>query len=478
MLFFYANPLIIIDKNLYTRFFIYLQLLHERICSLPNKKIMQSNKLLLWSLTVALSGFLFGLDVAVISGAEQKIQQLWSLTDGLHGFAIAAALYGTVIGAMLGGLFADKLGRKKALFWIGLFFFVSAVGSAIAQDVYVFMIFRVIGGFCIGASSVVSPLYISEIAPAKKRGFLVALFQFNIVFGILIAYVSNYFFQNKGGEDAWRWMLGVVAIPSLLFTILTLLISESPRWLILHKNDPGKAKKVLDEIDADASETTLQAIIQSKHSTNKKSTPFFTKQFGWPILLAFLLAFFNQASGINAIIYYAPRVFEMTGLGKSTALLSTAGIGLVNLVFTMIGLSLIDRFGRKLLMYIGSIGYILSLALMAYAFYTDQFTGMTFFVFLFIASHAIGQGAVIWVFISEIFPNEVRASGQAFGCFTHWIFAALITNIFPLLAGKYGGGPIFLFFTIMMILQLIYVKWMMPETKGVALEDMEARMIH
>lgn len=438
---------------------------------------MQTNKLLLWSLTVALSGFLFGLDVAVISGAEQKIQQLWQLSDAMHGLAIATALYGTVIGALFGGMIADKFGRKRSLFWIGLLFLVSSLGSAMAQDVYVFMIFRVLGGFSIGASSVVSPLYISEIAPPKKRGFLVALFQFNIVFGILIAYVSNYLL-GATGENDWRWMLGIVAIPSLFFTILTLLISESPRWLVLHKGDYTKAKDVLNQIDPSTAEQTLKAIVESKHGERKTKTNFFSKQFRWPILLAFLLAFFNQASGINAIIYYAPRVFEMTGLGTSSALLSSTGIGLVNLIFTMIGLSLIDRFGRKLLMYIGSIGYIISLGLMAYAFYTDQYTGMQFFVFMFIAAHAVGQGAVIWVFISEIFPNEVRASGQSFGSLTHWVFAAIIANAFPWFAGKYGGAPIFLFFCVMMILQLLYVRFMMPETKGVALEDMETRIIH
>lgn len=439
---------------------------------------MQKNKLLLWSLTVALSGFLFGLDVAVISGAEQKIQELWQLSNALHGFAIASALYGTVVGAIFGGMIADKLGRKRTLFWIGLFFLVSSLGSALAQDVYVFILFRVLGGFCIGASSVASPLYISEIAPPKKRGLLVALFQFNIVFGILTAYVSNYFFQT-GAENDWRWMLGIVAIPSLLFTLLTLFISESPRWLILHRNDTSKAKEVLNDIDPETAEQTLQAIIQSKHTTGKqKSTPLFSKQYRWPVLLAFLLAFFNQASGINAIIYYAPRVFEMSGLGKSAALLSSTGIGVVNLVFTMIGLSLIDRFGRKLLMYIGSIGYIISLSLIAYAFFNNQFEGMTIFVFLFIASHAVGQGAVIWVFISEIFPNEVRANGQSFGSFTHWIFAAIIANIFPIIAGAFGGGPIFLFFSLMMVLQLLYVRFLMPETKGVSLEDMETRVIH
>jgi MFS transporter, SP family, arabinose:H+ symporter len=440
---------------------------------------MKNKKLLLWSLTVALSGFLFGLDTAVISGAEQKIQALWSLSDAVHGLAIAIALYGTVFGAAFGGWYADKLGRKKALFWLGALFFISAVGSAVAQDVYTFMIFRFIGGLCIGASSVVSPLYISEIAPAKSRGFLVALFQFNIVFGIMIAYVSNYLFQQLGGESDWRWMLGIVGIPSLIFTALTLLISESPRWLILQKNDIPSAKAVLNEIDPDSADKTLASILNSQSNNAKMGkVNFFSKQYAFPILLAFLMAFFNQVSGINAIIYYAPRVFEMAGLAKSSALLSSVGIGLTNLIFTMLGVTLIDKLGRRTLMFIGSFGYIISLSLIARAFYADQFDGMTFFVFAFIAAHAIGQGAVIWVFISEIFPNEVRASGQAFGSLTHWVFAAIITNVFPYFAGKFGGTPIFIFFAIMMFCQLLYVWFMMPETKGVALEDMDMRVGH
>jgi SP family arabinose:H+ symporter-like MFS transporter len=442
--------------------------------SLPKQTVM-NRKLILWSFTVALGGFLFGLDTAVISGAEQTIQKLWNLNDTMHGFAISIALYGTVIGAMCGGLIADAIGRKKSLFWVGALFFVSAVGSAVAPEVYTFMIMRFIGGLCIGASSVVSPLYIAEIAPPSKRGFLVALFQFNIVFGILIAYVSNYFFQGTGEND-WRWMLGVVGIPSLVFMMLSLLVSESPRWLVLKRNDIEGAKKSLNEIDAASADQTLAAILKSKGETTKLSSTFFSKAYAWPILLAFLFAFFNQVSGINAIIYFAPRIFEMTGLAKSTALLSTAGIGLVNLVFTMLGLSLIDRVGRKTLMYIGSFGYIISLGLIALAFQRDVYDGMTFFVFMFIASHAIGQGAVIWVFIGEIFPNDVRASGQALGGFTHWIFAALVANIFPIAASSYGGAPIFLFFMIMMVGQLLFVKFMMPETKGVALEDMNIRM--
>jgi sugar porter (SP) family MFS transporter len=318
-------------------------------------------------------------------------------------------------------------------------------------------------------------LYIAEIAPPGKRGFLVALFQFNIVFGILIAYVSNYLFQGVGEND-WRWMLGVVGFPSLIFMFLTLLISESPRWLALKKHDNEGALRTLRLIDASTAEETLKAILKSDGESTKESRSFLSPQYRWPILLAFLIAFFNQTSGINAIIYFAPRIFEMSGAARSSALLSTAGVGVVNLVFTMIGLSLIDRYGRKLLMYIGSIGYIVSLSLIAMAFYRDSFDGMTFFVFVFIASHAIGQGAVIWVFIGEIFPNEVRASGQALGGLTHWVFAALIAFFFPVIAETFGGTPIFIFFTLMMVCQLLFVRFMMPETKGVALESMDIRM--
>jgi MFS transporter, SP family, arabinose:H+ symporter len=440
---------------------------------------MGKNKLLLWSLTVALSGFLFGLDTAVISGAEQTIQKLWHLDNITHGLAVSMALYGTVLGAMSGGFFADKVGRKKTLFWVGALFLISALGSALSPNVFIFMVFRLIGGLCIGASSVVSPLYISEIAPPWRRGFLVALFQFNIVFGILIAYVSNYLLQSTNSPNDWRWMLGIVGIPSGIFTLLTLLISESPRWLALKKLDVTAARNVLTEIDPETADLTLKSILASRDRAEASpNKAFFSSHYRFPILLAFLLALFNQLSGINAIIYYAPRVFQMTGLSQSSALLSTAGIGLVNLVFTMLGLSLIDRFGRRALMYIGSFGYIISLSLMALAFSRNSFGGMTLFVFAFIASHAVGQGAVIWVFIGEIFPNEVRAAGQSLGCFTHWIFAAIIANIFPAVAGRFGGAPIFAFFAAMMVLQLVYVMLMMPETKGIALEDMESRIGH
>ncbi len=437
-----------------------------------------NNKLLLWSITGGLGGFLFGLDTAVISGAVGDIEKLWHLDKLNLGFAVAIALYGTVVGAGFGGVPADMFGRKKTLLWIGILFFVSAVGAALAQDVTTFMIFRFIGGLSIGASSVVAPVYISEIAPPQYRGRMVISFQFNIVFGILIAYVSNYLFDGFGGDSDWRYMLGVVAIPSLIFSFLVTLTPESPRWLITKKGDEAEARKILaiTEPDVDKAVSEIKAA-SANDNVGGVEDSFFSKKFTWPILLAFLFAFFNQLSGINAIIYFAPDIFKMTGLGQSSALLSTAGIGVVNLVFTILGWYLIDRFGRRTLMYIGSIGYIVSLGLIAMAFSTNAHSFTTYYIFMFIASHAIGQGAVIWVFISEIFPNSVRASGMAWGSLTHWVFAALIANTFPVFAEQFGGAPIFAFFCAMMVFQLLYVWLMMPETKGVSLEDLQKKLI-
>ena len=440
-----------------------------------------NRKLLLWSIVVALGGFLFGFDTAVISGAEQDIKRVWELGDVLHGVAIAIALYGTVIGALFGGIPATKYGRKKTLLWIGIFYLVSAFGSALAPGVYVFMAFRVLGGLAIGASSVVAPMYITEIAPAKNRGKLVATFQFNIVFGILLAYLSNYLLQGVGGNDSWRLMLGVVAVPALIYCILVFFVPESPRWLMVHRGDFVTARKTLevsDPVGVDEAIADIQKSIEEERQQESLSA-FLTKRFSVPIFLAILIAFFNQMSGINAVIYFAPRVFELAGIGKQAAFLQSAGIGLVNLVFTMAGLYLIDRIGRKQLMLIGSVGYIISLAAVSYAFYSGHSGGMVvpLLLFVFIASHAIGQGAVIWVFISEVFPNSVRAYGQSLGCATHWILAAVITTIFPIMAAKFGAAPLFLFFACMMVLQLLWVIFRMPETKGVPLEELEAKLI-
>lgn len=432
----------------------------------------QKQRIFFWSITAALGGFLFGFDTAVISGVEQSLQALWNLTVWQHGLTVSIALVGTVIGSMLGGIPSERLGRKPTLLWIAVLYLVASLGSALAVDWSVFLVFRFFGGLGVGASSVAAPMYISEISPAKSRGRLVALFQFNVVLGILIAYLSNYLLQDIGAS-AWRWMLGVQAVPSLVFLIAVLNIPESPRWLLLVKGKVAEAREVLNMIDPDSAEATFVAL--QRHVGEPQTARLFSSAYRTPITLAVLFAVFNQVSGINAIIYYAPRIFEMTGLGKSSALLSSAGIGLVNLIFTLISLNLIDRFGRRTLMLIGSVGLIVTLALVTRAFYVHDFSGMTVPLLLFgyIAFFGFSQGAVIWVFISEIFPNEVRASGQALGSFTHWLMAAIITFTFPYLAEHLGGGNTFLFFTSMMVLQLLFVVRLMPETKGTSLEQID-----
>ncbi|MFM9076176.1 MAG: sugar porter family MFS transporter [Bacteroidota bacterium] len=434
-----------------------------------------NKKLVTWSIAVGLGGFLFGLDTAVISGAEQEIEKLWSLSKLSLGLIVAMALIGTCFGAAFGGYPADRYGRKKTLLWIGILFLVSAIGAAVAPEVYSFMFFRFVGGLSIGASSVVAPVYISEIAPPAYRGRLVIAFQFNIVLGILLAYVSNYLLEGIGGDNDWRWMLGIVALPSLAFSFMMLLTPESPRWLLLNQNDEAGARQVLALTNPDVDGAIAE--IKSSRETETASSELFSGKFSKPLMLAFLFAFFNQVSGINAVIYYAPRIFEMTGLGKETALLSTAGIGIVNLVFTVLGWSLIDRFGRRVLMYIGTAGYLTSLGLIAMAFFNESFANVPVYTFLFIAAHAIGQGSVIWVFISEIFPNAVRANGMAWGSLTHWVFATIIAFVFPYFADLFGGGPVFLFFFIMMLFQLLYVWKMMPETKGVSLEELQKQLV-
>ncbi len=439
---------------------------------------MQSKHYVLFlSITAALGGFLFGFDTAVISGAERDIQQLWELSDLSHGLAVAMALYGTVLGALFGGIPADRFGRKTSLLWIGLLYLVSAAGSAFAPDVYSFMIFRFIGGLGVGASSVVAPMYISEIAPAKRRGQLVALYQFNIVFGILMAYFSNYLIGTANLNEAWRWMLGVEAIPALIYSILIFKVPKSPRWLITKRNDFEGARAILTKTDPEGVDEAIRLAIEESKQIKVKAGfgTLFNAKFSRTTLLAIMMAFFNQMSGINAIIYFAPRIFESAGISTEDALFSTIGIGVINIVATMLGLYLIDRIGRKKLMYIGSVGYIISLSLMAYSYFGGAIDSalLPFFVFAFIASHAIGQGSVIWVFISEIFPNELRAYGQSIGCFTHWILAALIANIFPFVANAFGAGSIFAFFALMMVLQLLWVAFKMPETKGRSLEEIQ-----
>lgn len=445
---------------------------------------MQKSKVLLWSVTVALAGFLFGFDTVVISGANQPIKELWQTTPFFHGtFIMSMALWGTVIGALFGGIPCDALGRKKTLFWIGLLYLVSALGSALANDPYVFSFFRLIGGIGVGASSVAAPTYISEISSAKNRGKLVALYQFMIVFGILIAFISNYLLAGFGGVNDWRYMLGVEAVPALFYALMVLTISESPRWLLLKKKDREGAKKILYLLDADRVEEKIGEIEKDALS-NKIRPKLFSGKYKKPIILAFLLAFFNQLSGINFILYYAPELLEKAGFVGSESLGSSISIGGINLVFTLLGMFLIDRIGRKKLMYIGSFGYILGLSGTAFCFaFQSQPILLLSFILIFIAAHAIGQGAVIWVFISEIFPNQVRAFGQSLGSGVHWVFAAIITLITPIFidtdAGIFADNPwpVFAFFAFMMVLQLLFVWRLMPETKGKTLEELEKALI-
>lgn len=435
------------------------------------------NKVFFWSITVALGGFLFGFDTAVISGAEQSIQQYWQLDGFQHGLTVSIALIGTILGSMLGSIPSERLGRKKTLILIAVLYLFSSFGTALATDWSVFLVFRFLGGIGVGASSVTAPVYISEISPAASRGKLVALFQFNIVLGILISYLSNYLIGQES-DNSWRWMMGVQAFPSLLFLLLLRFVPESPRWLILRKGNITEATETLKVINPTGYEKELHAIrndIQSEH----QSESLFSKKNRFPVFLAITFAVFNQVSGINAIIYYAPRIFEMTGLGKQSSLLSSVGIGFVNFLFTLLALNFIDRVGRRTLMLIGSFGLIITLGLVSRAFYLNEFDGfmVTIFLLVYIAFFAFSQGAVIWVFISEIFPNQVRAKGQTLGSMTHWVMAAVIAFIFPMLTESLGGGNTFLFFCVMMVLQLLFVWKIMPETKGKSLEQLEGSLI-
>lgn len=436
-------------------------------------------RIFFWSLVSALAGFLFGFDTVVISGAEKTIQSLWGLSDTLHGVTMASALYGTVLGSVIGGWPTDRWGRKPTLIWVGVLYFVSAVWSGLAPEVWSLIIARFIGGLGVGISTVAAPLYIAEIAPPDRRGRLAGMFQFNIVFGILVAFLSNYLLGGIG-VNAWRWMLGVEAIPALLYTLLCFSIPESPRWLLTRKNDRVRGMAVLKLIQPETSAEFIEAaadhIVAAAAESSASAHGFWSKRLRMPILLAFLIAFFNQLSGINAILYFAPRIFEMTGLGTQAALLQSIGIGITNLVFTFAGLWLIDRLGRRTLLYIGSYGYIASLGLCAWAFFTRHYAIVPTCIFTFIAAHAIGQGAVIWVFIAEIFPNQFRAEGQSLGSFTHWIFAALLTTFFPKMVSAFAPGWVFVFFCGMMVLQLVWVRLMVPETKGIPLEDIEKKL--
>lgn len=442
-----------------------------------------NNRILRISLTAALAGFLFGFDTVVISGANLPIKELWNTSPWFHGtFIMSMALWGTVLGSLFGGIPCDRLGRKKTLFWIGVLYSISAIGSAVATDPYMFSFFRFIGGLGVGASSVAAPIYISEISTAQNRGKLGALYQFNIVFGIFIAFISNYLLKGFDGANDWRWMLGVEAIPAVIYSVMVLQVPNSPRWLVLNKKDEAGALKMLTYISDKAQALIKLEEIKNSIGVKTVKAGLFEGKYKKPLILAFLIAFFNQLSGINFVLYYAPEILERAGLGGKESLFNSISIGIINLIFTLIGIQLIDRLGRKQLMKIGSLGYIISLSMVAWCFYTGaSSTLLLIFICAFIASHAIGQGAVIWVFISEIFPNKVRAYGQSWGTGVHWVFAAVITLITPIFLDSTDGvfkdnpWPIFIFFAFMMVLQLFFVIFMMPETKGVSLEDLEKK---
>ncbi|WP_438972293.1 sugar porter family MFS transporter [Polaribacter sp.] len=444
---------------------------------------MNKVKLYYWSITVALAGFLFGFDTVVISGADKTLASMWGHntlfgdSSAFHGIVVmSSALWGTVLGAFTGAYPTNKWGRKNTLIVIGILYSISAIGSAMVSDSYLFAIFRFIGGIGVGASTIAAPAYVSEIAPAKNRGQLVALYQLNIVFGILVAFASNYFINQYITNNAWRWMIGSEAFPAIIYTIMVFGIPKSPRWLIT-KGYSDEAKKTLLVLNPEQDPTEdINLIIKAQKEKNTKET-IFSKKYNTPLLLVIALAVFNQFSGINAFLYYSPRIFELAGLEESSALMSSIGVGIVNVIFTLVGMSLIDKMGRKQLMYLGSIGYIISLGLVTYAFSTNWLgIHVPIFFFLFIAAHAIGQGAVIWVFISELFPNHLRAQGQSVGSSTHWILAAIIPAMVPLLFSKIGPSAVFGIFTFMMLLQLIWVHFKMPETKGVSLEELSKKL--
>ena len=432
-----------------------------------------------WILVAALSGFLFGFDTVVISGANLPIKELWSTSPFFHGFFIMSmALWGTVLGALFGSYPTNKLGRKKTLTWIGFFFLISALGSALAVAPYTFSFFRFVGGVAVGVSSIAAPIYISEISTSENRGRLGVLYQFSLVFGILIAFFSNYLLTGFQGSSDWRWMLGVEAIPALMYLLLTLYIPDTPRWQIIFQKDDSAALKTLNQIYGDGQQAdSVLKQIKTADSTAGNQEKLMNNSNRKTLLLAFLISFFNQLSGINFILYYAPEILEMAGFATRASLFNSVLIGLTNIVFTFLGLMLIDKLGRKQLLIMGSLGYIFSLSGVSMAFYfqTDP-QWIALFIFAFIASHAVGQGTVIWVFISEIFPNRIRAKGQSFGAGVHWVFAALITLVGPSVIAifKANPWPIFSFFALMMVLQLIFSIFTVPETKGKSLEEINS----
>jgi sugar porter (SP) family MFS transporter len=443
-----------------------------------NDRTVKLNGLLIRSTLVAsLGGLLFGFDTAVIAGATQALTSLYHLTPYSLGLTVSAALWGTIIGALLAGIPGDRYGRRNSLRGLAVLFFVSALGCAIAWSWTSFIAFRGVAGLAIGGSSVLGPMYIAEIAPAKWRGRLVGLFQFNIVFGILLAYFSNYVIGTLAlGDAAWRWKLGISAAPAALFFLLLFRIPRSPRWLV-KKGRNAEARDVLRQIEGDAAEhelTDIIASIQSDHAG--KGQRLFSRRYRYPLFLAITVAMFNQLAGINSILYYLNDIFASAGFSRVSGDLQAVIIGATNLTFTMVAMAVIDKVGRRTLLLIGSVGTCICLATVAYFFHTRTHERMLIVPLMgYIAFFAFSQGAVIWVYISEVFPNTVRARGQSLGSFTHWFMTAVLSWIFPLLRARSASVP-FVFFSVMMAVQFFVVFFTFPETKGITLEDMQKKL--
>lgn len=437
------------------------------------------NSLLMRSIVVgALGGLLFGFDTAVIAGTTQQLTQVFRLTPKELGFTVSIALLGTIIGAMFSGVLGDRLGGRESLRILAACYVVSAFGCAFAWSWSSLLVFRFIGGLGIGGSSVLGPVYIAEIAPARWRGLLVGSFQINIVIGILVAYLSNYLIGLGGfSMNEWRWQLGIAAAPALLFLIMLFSIPRSARWLVT-KNRIPEAREVLDRLGSPDGQSELDDIIASVHVDGvAHSEPLFQRKYRLPIYLAFTVAAFNQLAGINAILYYLNYIFAMAGFSKVSGDLQAVAVGAMNLMATLLGMSLIDKLGRKTLLLIGAVGMTLCLSGVAVVFFSHKHQELlVWFLVTYIAFFAISQGAVIWVYISEVFPNRVRSKGQSLGSSTHWIMNFAISLVFPYFAIRFGGGYPFVFFAAMMALMFFVVLFTFPETKGVTLEEMQHRL--
>ena len=439
---------------------------------------MSINKFLIKSSIVgALGGLLFGFDTAVISGTTTALTKEYNLTPDLLGFAVSSALWGTVISSMLAGIPGDKYGARDTLRIAAIMYVVSAVGCALAWNLPSLLFFRFIGGLGIGCSSVLGPVYIAEIAPAQWRGRLVGLFQTNIVLGILVAYASNFLIGTMGlGDLEWRWKLGVSGIPAALFLLMLFGIPRSPRWLVA-RNHIDEARDVLRLTGVENYEQELNEIVENiQHEHSQAKEPLFCKKYSFPIFLAIAVGMFNQLSGINAILYYLNDIFALAGFSKMSSDLQAVIIGTTNLVFCLLAMSLIDKIGRRTLLLIGAVGTAVCMGGVATVFFTQRNLSLLVWLLVgFIGFFSFSQGAVIWVYISEIFPTPVRAKGQSLGSFTHWIMNALISWIFPIMAKSSGAYP-FAFFSLMMLVQFFVVWKFFPETKGITLEEMEHKL--